>query len=374
MQESILLVDDDENLLLGCQRNLRQQFSIQTARSGAEAIEHLSSGRTFAVVVADMQMPGMDGIDLLRRTRAMAPETVRIMLTGNSEQKTAAAAVNDGQVFRFLSKPCSTDAMALAIQAGLHHYHLRQIEREVLANTLNGAVRILTDVLSVVDPDSFGRGRKLQEQMHTFLQAVTVENGWELELAAMLSSIGRVALPAAVLNKQRGNVALSLMEEDMLHRVPEIGAALLEKIPRLENVAQIVRLQHKRFGSVGIELPLGARVLKVLGDLADLVAEGLAPRAAMQRLRQRHAFYDPAVLAEVVRVFDLALPATNAPRAVISRKVEYLRSGQILAEDVRTLDGVALLLSGTTLSPLLIERLGNFHALGSIPGTLLVLD
>src|SRR6184192_4097590 len=102
----------------------------------------------YVVVVADMQMPGMNGVQFLTKAEAFSPDTVRIMLTRNADQKTAADAVNQGHVFRFLNKPCSPEQLAVTLTAGLKQYKLITAERELLESTLNGSVKLLTDILS----------------------------------------------------------------------------------------------------------------------------------------------------------------------------------------------------------------------------------
>src|ERR1700733_8122058 len=103
MSNRILCVDDDINILEGYQRALRKEFDITTAPGGEEALVKIRDEGPFAVVVSDMRMPGMDGIQLLTRIKQVAPESVRIMLTGNADQQTAMNAVNEGNIFRFLT-------------------------------------------------------------------------------------------------------------------------------------------------------------------------------------------------------------------------------------------------------------------------------
>ena len=91
MLEKILCVDDEPNILQAYQRSLRKDFQIDTADGGEQALALMASAGPYAVIVSDMRMPGMDGVQFLTSARALAPETVRIMLTGNADQKTAAS-------------------------------------------------------------------------------------------------------------------------------------------------------------------------------------------------------------------------------------------------------------------------------------------
>lgn len=122
MSERILVVDDDTRVLQGYQRALRKRFRLDTAPGGWEALDLLARHGPYAVIVSDMKMPDMDGMRLLEQVRDSYPATVRIMLTGNSDQQTAVDAVNRGQIFRFLNKPCTPEAMGNALQEGLDQY------------------------------------------------------------------------------------------------------------------------------------------------------------------------------------------------------------------------------------------------------------
>ncbi len=143
MTDKILCVDDDVNLLAGIQRNLRKQFRLDTAPGGAEGLELLTRQGPYAVVVADMRMPNMNGVEFLCACRAKFPDTVRIMLTGDADQETAVQAVNQGQVFQFLNKPCPPDALAGALENGLRQYRLVMTQREMVQLQLQHAQKMV---------------------------------------------------------------------------------------------------------------------------------------------------------------------------------------------------------------------------------------
>lgn len=136
MEEPILLVDDDPSLLAALQRQLQEGFKITLARSGNEALAAVSHANSrqepFAVVVCDMGMPGMDGIEVLNRIRALSPDTVRIMLTGKADQQTAVDAINLSNVFRFFAKPCPAEKLAEGLHAALAQYRLVTTERDLM--------------------------------------------------------------------------------------------------------------------------------------------------------------------------------------------------------------------------------------------------
>ena len=140
MTEKILLVDDEPNVLQSMQRQLRKRFKIVVAESGFEALAALKNKGPFAVIVSDMRMPGMDGVQLLSEAKDIFPDTVRTMLTGNADQETASEAVNTGQIFCFLTQPCSTAVLATSFGLAVRQHTLLIAEKELLNDTVKGSV------------------------------------------------------------------------------------------------------------------------------------------------------------------------------------------------------------------------------------------
>ncbi|WP_260843160.1 EAL domain-containing response regulator [Sedimenticola selenatireducens] len=149
MSERILLVDDEPFILSGYKRGLGKQFNLDTATSGAEALEMFSQldDESYAIVVSDMRMPQMDGVELLNRLATEYPDTIRIMLTGNSDQQTAMDAVNQGRVYKFLTKPCSAADLKTTLEEALTLYRAEQ-QKQALSEHQAIAVEHLSAKLS----------------------------------------------------------------------------------------------------------------------------------------------------------------------------------------------------------------------------------
>src|SRR5690606_21232193 len=126
-----------------------------------EGLALLGNGEGYAVVVADMQMPEMDGIEFLTRVKEIAPDIVRIMLTGNGDQITAIEAINKGSIFRFLSKPSAH--LVETLQEALRQHQLITAERELLENTLHGSIKMLSEILALAEPKLFGQAQWLRD-------------------------------------------------------------------------------------------------------------------------------------------------------------------------------------------------------------------
>jgi response regulator RpfG family c-di-GMP phosphodiesterase len=365
----ILCVDDEGHVLTGLQRTLRKQFSLDFATGGADGLRQLEAQGPYAVVMADMRMPEMDGIEFLSRVEARWPDTVRLMLTGNVDQKTAVDALNRGHIFRFLNKPCSPEQLADTLRAALRQYYLITAERELLERTLKGSVRLLTDTLAMTDPAAFGRGQQLCHLIQRFARHLNITQTWHLEVAAMLAPLGYLALPAATLQRHRDGQRLEGPEKDLLIRVPETGAALLENIPRLESVADIVRYQHKNFDGTGYPfdaiageaIPVGARILRVLADLVALGNKHVPLSRALDSLRLDEGRYDPKVL-EVITLSIEGNPSaeeehSDHPCAVT---LAALHAGHRLAAGIATHDGLLIVPAGTVVTDMHLEKVRNF--------------
>jgi len=159
MKDKILLVDDDALILAGLKRHLRNQFRIETALSGEEALKRIEEKGPFAVIVSDYFMPGMDGIEFLCRVKETDPDTVRMMLTGSADMSTAIQAVNEGSIFQFHPKPCPADTLGKAIQTGLEKYHKttdNQTQWEKVKMSLAQASMIQQNLVPKSDPQVEG--------------------------------------------------------------------------------------------------------------------------------------------------------------------------------------------------------------------------
>ncbi len=365
--KSVLIVDDEQILLDTYALVCSTQYIADTALDAAAGLAKFEAGNSYAVVLSDMNMPRVSGAAFLAQVRARWPDTVRIMLTGNRDQATAVAALHQGNVFRFLNKPCSPDALLEAVAAGIRQYELQVAERELLEKTLNGSVQILSEMLAMAEPALMVRAQKLRERAASLARHLRLENAWEIEIAAMLRTIGSMTIPHEIVLKSRRGLALTASEQQMIQRIPEIGSTLVTRIPRLEGVARIILYQDKNFDGTGFPkdnirgelIPMGARLLAIVAELLRLEAAGAAPGAALDALGSKTGRYDPKLLQ--------ALRAPEAPAGAADASGEPvlladLRVGQTLAKDIVTVDGVMLVSSGYSITETLLQKLKNYAA------------
>lgn len=376
MADKVLCVDDDTNILAAYRRSLRKVFDLSTAESGMEGIDKIRKQGPFAVVVSDMQMPGMDGITFLSQVKAISPETTRIMLTGQGDLNVAMSAVNEGNIFRFLTKPCPPEELGKAIFAGMEQHNLIIAEKILLERTLRGSVKVLSDLLSMVNPTAFGRASRVRRLIRQICGKLGKPLSWKLELAAMLSQIGCVSVPEPILEKVFQGKSLLTEEIRMFKSHPLVGRDLIAKIPRLEEVAAVIAYQEKHFDGKGIpadskkgtDIPFGSRLLKIALDYDILITAGNSTLDAFSEMENRAGIYDPEILAALREVLDMELSYTMQ-----RVKIEDMNTNMILAEDVRGVSGTLLIANGQEVTKSLLIRLRNFALTAGIDQPIKVL-
>lgn len=373
----VLFVDDNASVLAAFRRNLRKRYDVETAEGGEQAIEMLGNSGPYGIIVSDMKMPGMNGVEFLERSHELAPTAVRIMLTGNADQQTPIDAVNKGHVYKFLSKPCSVDDLVAALKDAEAHYEVLQVEHRMLEQTVAGCVNVLTDVLGLVAPFALGRGQRLRDSLIPFLKVIKLKGIWQFEVAALLSSLGYTSLPHGLLEKLDGGGELSVQERGIVNQMPEIGAHLVEGIPKLERIGKIIRYQRKNYNGSGYpsdnisgqRIPLGARILRIFDDRMTLEREGVSGEAAKAKMLKREGIYDPKILELCFKYYPSYLTNSIAKdKEVLSLELKSLKPGMVIVSDITTQDGVLLVESGNWLTAAMIQRIRNYVLLDQVKG------
>ncbi len=376
----VLFVDDDVNLLSGVSRVLRGQCDLTVAKSGAEAIEIMSTRPQYAVLVSDHGMPEMRGDELLAEAARRWPLTMRVMLTGNADQTTAAAAVNAGGVFRFARKPCETGQLIEIIKSA-HAQHLALLsEKALLENTLAGSVKVLTDVLLAVRPNIFQRSQQVRSHARVLAERLDLPRVWEIELAAMLYPLGLVFIPNDVALRYGRGEKMTLGEQQLIDMSIDTAAKLVRNIPRLENIAlglSMCRIGYdgsgvRKNGVSGDDLPVISRVLRVLIDIVDALASNETDFDGLAAYMDAQAhLYDPQMLVAALAIVQAAIPPEVAHGP---KPVGALKPGDVLAEDLLDLKGMVVVARGTELTETTILGLVQKRRAQRIPEEIMVVE
>lgn len=360
-QRHVLCVDDEPLVLEGLERTLRQSFEVVTETKPLAALALLEKRETdFVAVISDMRMPLMDGAKFLSCAAEIVPNSTRVLLTGHAELNAAIAAVNTGRIFRFLCKPCAPNDLLSAVEAAAEQHQLRTLEKQLLEQTLTGSVRLLTEVLTLVAPKIFTRSQQLQAYMLHLAHALGRNDAWRFELAACLSMIGCVGLPDETLNRALAGTPLDAQEARSFAEHPLSTHRLLKKIPHVEDVAEMIRLQVDGASThdLSADVLLGANMLRVARDVEALVAAGATEAEAVKKLL-------PSCPAGRLELLKLLGDFTSAPHGDVKElSVTQLTAQMSLEDDVKTKSGAVLIPAKKQLTLLLLERLLRFSRAG----------
>ncbi len=362
MNKNILLVDDDYDVISGYQRNLRKDFKIKIASSAYEALDVIKESPQFAVVISDYAMPKMNGIELLQMVRKVSPETVRIIITGYANLETAIEAVNQGNIFRFLTKPVSPDDLKKVLNDSCEQFRLVTTEKELLDKTLKGSIKILIDILSAANQTAFSQATRLRNLSRSIAIRMGLNKLWEVEIAALLSQIGCIALPEELLEKKFKGKQLTDSEQKLFSNHPSFARDLLKNIPRLESISEAISKQMISFDKVETksknveesDLPTISRILKVVTDFDTLMQTGKSSSMAFKQMLQNEQKYDHRVL----EALEKEITGTVQKRAVVKAiPFRDLRVNMILADDIIDDKGNVLLVKGTDVTDINLMRL-----------------
>jgi ActR/RegA family two-component response regulator len=370
MAEKILLVDDDPLILEGHKRSLSREFLLETALGPVQALKLVTDNGPYALVVSDMRMPEMDGIHFLTQVKSVSPDTVRVMLTGYADIETAMSAINEGNIFRFLTKPCSREIMARTLTAGLVQYRLITAEKQLLEQTLSSSIQVLTEVLSLVNPAAFSRAERARRYIHHIVTVMNLGNPWQYEVAAMMSQLGCVTLPPETIDAVYKGEKLMPDEQVQYDAHPSVAYGLLSKIPRLEPIAWMIEHQDRpvlKDDNAETEVRTGAEILRLILAYERLIHKGTSRTEAVHLLARQNAHFSPKFFEALVTLDP------NADEGIIRRcSIEDLAPGMIIQDEVRTADGGLLVSKGQEVTSTVIFKLKNFQARRAIAGTVSV--
>ena len=356
---SILCVDDEQRVLEGLKLTLRRGFTVTTATSGAEGLARLKEMDGANIVISDMRMPVMDGAAFLTQVRKYWPDATRLLLTGETGRDAAVAAVNEGQIFRFLTKPCAPDKLLAAVEAAARQNQLVTAEKMLLQQTVLGSIRALVDVLGIVNPIAFGRGSRIKRLAMQLAEQAGLPSSWELEAAALLSQIGYVSLPVELVEKAVNGETLNSDEALLLGETPKVTQGILARIPRLENVAAILAYANRTPGAKeppDPEVAANASVLMNVLEFDALTSRGEDAETAIATLRTRSGPKNGPTLAHLAALLGTA--ATGPQLREI--RLRDVTPGMILMDDLRTDLGTLLVSRGYEISQSFIDRMRNF--------------
>jgi response regulator RpfG family c-di-GMP phosphodiesterase len=409
---TVLLVDDEPSILSALRRLFRPQGWRTLTAEGGEAGLELARHESVDLVVSDMRMPGMDGAQFLQQMRELQPDAVRILLTGYADISSTIAAINGGQIHRYIAKPWDDNDIVLVVREALARRDLELRNRELTELTarqnedlrgLNGqleervrqrtaeiaqindmlelaygelksnfmlSMRIFAGLMDLRHPSLSGQSRRVSEWAQRVCEQLKLDERQrhDIYVAGLLHGIGKLGLPDAMLGKP---ISVMSSEETARYRKHTLNAeAALMPLAQLQPVAKLIRSQHERLdgngfpdGLEGEEIPFGARVLAPIVDYDNLVTGLLAERrfspedAAASIRRGAGSRYDERVVAAFVEVLKTPLPENAHDREISALD---LAPGMVLSRDLVSAQGTLLLAAGYTFDARVVRQVREY--------------
>lgn len=366
-KQQILCVDDEAKVLSGLKLQLRENYRVTTANSGLEGIDILKSKGPFATIISDMRMPEMDGATFLFNARKITPNSTRILLTGQSDIESAMAAINQGQIFRFVMKPCPKEDLLNIIKDAVEQYRLLNIEKELLEKTLQSSIKVLTEILSMVNPLAFSHSNRISRYVKFMADKAGLKTKWQYNIAAMLSQVGHITVPADTLAKLEANQNITSEEMKLLESASDIAYELIKKIPRLQVSAEIIKIHNRAysdFPQVPIAeaeaLHIGAQMLKIAQDFEYKKLPDTTSASILADMQDHPGLYNPELLSLLK---DMQNEKQEQIRKTIA--VKDLSTNMVIDQDIKSSNGALLMSKGQDVTDAVrlqlqqVEKNGN---------------
>ena len=339
--------------------NLRKDFELHLASNGSEGLEVFDREKGFALVLSDMRMPQMDGATMLSEIKKRDPEVVTVLLTGHTDFESAMSAVNEGSIFRMLSKPCPPEMLIRVLGDGLAQHDLVKSKRILLDQTLRGAVDALAQSLSTAKPLFFGRAQRVRRIANELSDMLKIEDAWRVDIASIFSQLAYISLPESVTEDVYYKRDLTSGVKEMVRKFPEETEKIIEKIPGLEKVGEILgklTVQHRFEDDDDTGLRKAASILRVALDFDYYEEQGHDRSLIVQTLKSRKDDYDPDVTECLSQLLAVAEQKYRLEEILIRR----LETGMRLAQELRLADGLLVASSGTDVDRQLLKVIRNY--------------
>jgi putative two-component system response regulator len=360
---TVLVVDDTKENIDILDGILKSTYKVKAASNGKKAIEIVDSKDKPDLVLLDIMMPDMDGYTVCRHIKSIdhANRIPVIFVTTKGEiedevQGFAAGAVD------YITKPVSPPIVLARVKTHLDLRNAKQQVDQLLTKTLMGSVKVLTDILALVSPTAFSQSSRFRRYARDIAAHLHLDEIWQFELAATLSLIGYITIPDEILRKIDRGSRLTSQEQEIFDTYPQVGADMIENIPRLETVADMIKRQrdtadtplkgHPREWTTAF---LGGQLIRIIADLDRINSEEKSMKSALIKMRNRGGNYPNPLL--------IALWETQSDKPELIEKqvsLEELREGMILGADIKTKAGAKVLNRDTEVSPHLLKLLQRY--------------
>lgn len=410
---TILFVDDEANILSSLKRLFRPQgYTILTASSGKEGLEILQTNEV-DLILSDMRMPEMDGAEFLAQAAEQWPDTVRILLTGYADITSTIAAVNEGKIYKYISKPWEDNDIKISVEHALEQRFLKrererllevtrqqndelqdlnanleakvkarteelrqtmsQLEKshELLKNSYISSVKVFSNLIEMREGSIPGYSRKVADNAYKLARKLGLNNeaAQNVMLAGLLHGIGKIGLPDSII--KNNYAALTSVEKAKFNQHPIVGEGALMALEPLQEAGTYIRSHLEHYDGKGHpdrlkgdEIPLGARILAIVNDYESLKSGTFTmDQVSNKQIRDflwhnKGKRYDPKIVEKFIKLLGDELNKADDFITIMSNGLE---EGMVLAKDIISNEDILLLANGHILTETLIARIQRYE-------------
>lgn len=332
-QIRLLVVDDEPEIRSVLRELLSERYECSVAASAEEALRMLQNDR-FTVIISDIMMPGMSGLEMIPHVNSISPETQVVMISGVQTIESAIKALRAG-AFDYIMKPFDLRQVEVVVKRAIDFYELRETKRQYenhleelvaqrtseldqaldsVEDAYRSTLKALAQALETRDAETHGHS----ERVVTFSLRLGVEMNLKreqmkaLEFGSLLHDIGKIGVPDAILRKPSG---LTPEEWENMRQHPLHGQNILRDIQFLEGAAKVVAQHHEKWDGSGYPLGLraeeidqNARIFAVADAFDAMISDrvyraGRSYAQASEELdRCAGAHFDPVIVEAFHRV------------------------------------------------------------------------
>ncbi len=386
--KKILYVDDEANLLSSFRSLMRKEdVQLHLLEDSMKIEEMLRAEGPFSLVISDQKMPGMDGVSLLQKVTEIHPDTLKVLITGFSDQNDTIRAINFGGISRYISKPWDDNELKKIVKNSVVQYNLVnenqylynqiKLKNENLSELLNGTIgeisNLLKDMISVINPYAAAQIDRIKNKgliVLGFYNQISLEEKWEILRSLELFNIGLALMPTWIqvsLNKEGLNAAKRF---SICKNHYELAANLLSRIPKFSGVANILLhtnllLNNERISTA---IPLGAKILYILISMDNNTTVNYNNELMLKDMLKTPAKYDPEIIQILLKHKEIEKPFKTAAKI----RTDELRTEMIVLQDVITKSGIKIIPINTRLTISSITALKQWIKLDEIIEPILV--
>ncbi len=326
----ILIVDDEPDNLALLYRTLRGKYDIAKSTSPIAALDMMKS-EYFHCILSDHKMPEMDGVEFLKRSQEISPNTMRLLVTAYTDAGILIDAINYAKIYRYIKKPYNPDELMLIVENALEYWQLKA-DNGALINDLKelfaGTITAIVEALDAKDSYTLGRSRRVTFYAVKMAKALHLSDTTvgKIELAGLLHDIGMIGVSDDILAKVE---KLTTDEYDEIKKHVHHSVKILDDIKQLADVVEIIKYHHEFFdgtgypyGLKGEEIPIGSRIIAVSDAFDSMVTpkvyrQQVVPSEALAKIKALVGKqFDPIV----VETFEQILPSCLRELKEIERK------------------------------------------------------